>query len=45
MGEKVIDVLDDVMGRICNGYCKFPDILDEDALNAKCDGCPFEQIG
>ncbi len=43
--ERVVDILDDVMGSICDEYCKFPDYLSDDALNAKCDECPFERLG
>ena len=43
--ERVVDILDDVMGNICDEYCKFPDYLSDDALNAKCDECPFERLG
>ena len=43
--ERVVDILDDVMGNICDEYCKYPDYLSDDALNAKCDECPFERLG
>lgn len=43
--ERVVDIMDDVMGNICDEYCKYPDYLSDDALNAKCDECPFERLG
>lgn len=41
----VIEIIEEVMADICDEYCKFPDYLSDDALNAKCDECPFERMG
>lgn len=46
MEEKtVIGIIEEVMEEICSNYCKYPDQLDEEALNDKCDECPFERLG
>lgn len=43
--KRVVDIMDEVMENICDEYCKFPDYLSEEGLNAKCDECPFERLG
>ena len=43
--KSVIDIMDEVMEDICEKYCKYPNYLSEEELNAKCDECPFERLG
>lgn len=40
-----VNLLDEVMAEICDRYCKYPSIVDEDTMNDMCDECPFERLG
>lgn len=46
MEEKtVIGIIEEVMEEICSKYCKYPNELDMNELNDKCDERPFERLG
>ena len=42
----VSDILDEIVEKMCNEYCRFPyEITDEDQLyKEKCENCPLTRL-
>lgn len=45
MQTESVDIAESVVERICDGYCKFPQIVhDDNDLDRICDNCPLDNI-
>lgn len=44
MQTEAVDIAESVVERICDGYCKFPQIVhDDNDLDRICDNCPMDK--
>ena len=45
---KISGMVEEIVGEICNRYCKYQDMYanaeDEDKLMEHCEQCPFQKI-
>lgn len=50
MGKTIIEQLQDIGEEMCNNYCKWPDLYDEDkegvalSESEQCKNCPLNRL-
>lgn len=45
LGKIISDMVNDVAMKMCDDYCKYPDMVkDEEELRKICDRCPMNRL-
>lgn len=39
------EIVEEVKQEMCDIYCKYPDVLEEDVLWSTCEKCPLGRLG
>ena len=42
--QRICDIVEDVKCEICDGYCKYPEQLDQKDLDKVCENCPLTRL-
>lgn len=42
--QTIPEIVEEVKTAICDEYCKFPDVLDEEVLWSNCEKCPLGRL-
>ena len=43
--QTISEIVEEVKTEMCDEYCKYPDVLEEDVLWSTCEKCPLGRLG